>query len=98
MALLKIIGERKLELSMKNDRKIIAKKLKNHQRKRYIPTNAGVSGPLTQTLLPTNANVSGTTNANVAILNLPFPGVIGVPRTTRQKNDAPRHQLNEGHN
>lgn len=53
---------------MKNDQKKISKKLKNHQRKRYIPTNANVGGPLTQTLVPTNTSVSGTTNANVGIL------------------------------
>ena len=68
MALLKIIDERKLELSMKNDRKIIAKKLKNHQRKRYCSSNTNVRGPATRTLLPSNANVRGTGNANVAIL------------------------------
>ena len=64
---------------------------KNRQRKRMTPANDNVGGPPTKTLLPANENVGGTANENVAVLKSPFPGVIGVPRSTEAKHSKQRY-------
>ena len=72
---------------MKNDQQKLQIELKNHPRERCTPTHTGVGGPPTRTLVGTHTGVAGTAHAGVAILNLPFPGVIGVSRTDRVKQE-----------
>lgn len=67
-----------------------------NQRKRCLVSNENVGGL-------SNENVGGPQNFGlflsneiVAILKYPFPGVIGVPRTAGQKNDA-NQPTNRGH-
>lgn len=48
-----------------------------------------VGSPPIRTKVGSHANVGGTSHANVGILNLPFPGVIGLPKTDKPKQKTP---------
>ena len=70
---------------MNVDQKMIAFGLKNHQRNRCTPTNEIVANTTNEIVGGRTKFELKTTNEIVAILKYPFPGVKGVPRTTRNK-------------